>query len=165
VCKSLDSATKITGIALQALIVYTGYLIPPRKMVSTGEIGVVVANLSSASLVQVAHMGQPGTIRIRSADVERVLRFGAPMCAAKSCAGPESGRPPWSSVLHSGRESARSNDSQGGQLHPDRLHIRAISPVAELWYPMCFLPFLPRIDHVRDGGGETQFRWRLSHHF
>lgn len=32
ICKSLDSATRITGIAIQALIVYTGYLIPPTKM-------------------------------------------------------------------------------------------------------------------------------------
>lgn len=32
VCKTLDSATRITGVAIQALVVYTGYLIPPRKM-------------------------------------------------------------------------------------------------------------------------------------
>ncbi|OKL61154.1 hypothetical protein UA08_03474 [Talaromyces atroroseus] len=31
-CSSLDVATRITGVALQALIVYTGYLIPPWKM-------------------------------------------------------------------------------------------------------------------------------------
>ncbi|KAI9709653.1 MAG: hypothetical protein M1812_007631 [Candelaria pacifica] len=31
-CKSLDVATRITGVAIQALIVYTGYLIPPTKM-------------------------------------------------------------------------------------------------------------------------------------
>ena len=30
--KSLDVATRITGVAVQALIVYTGYLIPPQKM-------------------------------------------------------------------------------------------------------------------------------------
>lgn len=30
--KSLDIATRITGIAIQILIVYTGYLIPPTKM-------------------------------------------------------------------------------------------------------------------------------------
>jgi ABC-type multidrug transport system permease subunit len=36
VSKSLDSATRVTGIAIQALVVYTGYLIPPTKMVSTG---------------------------------------------------------------------------------------------------------------------------------
>ena len=30
--KSLDTATRITGVAIQALIVYTGYLIPTRKM-------------------------------------------------------------------------------------------------------------------------------------
>lgn len=29
---SLDVATRITGVAVQALIVYTGYLIPPQKM-------------------------------------------------------------------------------------------------------------------------------------
>lgn len=29
---SLDIATRITGVAVQALIVYTGYLIPPQKM-------------------------------------------------------------------------------------------------------------------------------------
>ncbi|EDU40824.1 ABC drug exporter AtrF [Pyrenophora tritici-repentis] len=29
---SLDVATRITGVAVQALVVYTGYLIPPRKM-------------------------------------------------------------------------------------------------------------------------------------
>lgn len=29
---SLDGATRITGVAIQALIVYTGYLIPPSKM-------------------------------------------------------------------------------------------------------------------------------------
>ena len=29
---SLDVATRITGVAIQALIVYTGYLIPPSKM-------------------------------------------------------------------------------------------------------------------------------------
>jgi ATP-binding cassette subfamily G (WHITE) protein 2 (SNQ2) len=29
---SLDIATRITGVAIQALIVYTGYLIPPSKM-------------------------------------------------------------------------------------------------------------------------------------
>lgn len=29
---NLDVATRITGVALQATIVYTGYLIPPRKM-------------------------------------------------------------------------------------------------------------------------------------
>ncbi|KAL6712243.1 ATP-binding cassette transporter snq2 [Coniothyrium glycines] len=29
---SLDSATRITGVAIQALVVYTGYLIPPSKM-------------------------------------------------------------------------------------------------------------------------------------
>jgi ATP-binding cassette, subfamily G (WHITE), member 2, SNQ2 len=34
--RSLDSATRVTGIAIQALVVYTGYLIPPTKMVSTG---------------------------------------------------------------------------------------------------------------------------------
>jgi ATP-binding cassette, subfamily G (WHITE), member 2, SNQ2 len=38
VCKSLDSATRVTGFAIQALIVYTGYLIPPTKMVSTGGV-------------------------------------------------------------------------------------------------------------------------------
>ena len=31
-CKSLDVATRLTGVAIQALIVYTGYLIPPQKM-------------------------------------------------------------------------------------------------------------------------------------
>ena len=31
-CKSLDTATRLTGVAIQALIVYTGYLIPPAKM-------------------------------------------------------------------------------------------------------------------------------------
>lgn len=31
-CKSLDIATRITGVAIQALVVYTGYLIPPQKM-------------------------------------------------------------------------------------------------------------------------------------
>ncbi|KAF7594206.1 hypothetical protein BBP40_009910 [Aspergillus hancockii] len=31
-CGSLDIATRITGVAIQALIVYTGYLIPPWKM-------------------------------------------------------------------------------------------------------------------------------------
>ena len=31
-CKSLDTATRLTGVAIQALIVYTGYLIPPEKM-------------------------------------------------------------------------------------------------------------------------------------
>ncbi|KAF2003738.1 hypothetical protein P154DRAFT_572918 [Amniculicola lignicola CBS 123094] len=30
--ESLDSATQITGVAIQALVVYTGYLIPPAKM-------------------------------------------------------------------------------------------------------------------------------------
>lgn len=30
--RSLDVATRITGVAVQALIVYTGYLIPPQKM-------------------------------------------------------------------------------------------------------------------------------------
>ncbi len=30
--KSLDVATRITGVAIQALVVYTGYLIPPQKM-------------------------------------------------------------------------------------------------------------------------------------
>ncbi|KAI9673041.1 MAG: hypothetical protein M1817_003205 [Caeruleum heppii] len=29
---SLDNATRVTGVAIQALIVYTGYLIPPSKM-------------------------------------------------------------------------------------------------------------------------------------
>jgi len=29
---SLDIATRITGVAVQALVVYTGYLIPPSKM-------------------------------------------------------------------------------------------------------------------------------------
>jgi len=29
---TLDAATRVTGVALQILIVYTGYLIPPRKM-------------------------------------------------------------------------------------------------------------------------------------
>jgi len=29
---SLDGATRITGVAIQALVVYTGYLIPPSKM-------------------------------------------------------------------------------------------------------------------------------------
>jgi len=29
---SLDAATRITGVAIQALVVYTGYLIPPSKM-------------------------------------------------------------------------------------------------------------------------------------
>ncbi|KAL9131178.1 MAG: hypothetical protein Q9217_000831 [Psora testacea] len=31
-CRSLDVATRITGVAIQVLIVYTGYLIPPQKM-------------------------------------------------------------------------------------------------------------------------------------
>ncbi|KAJ5287465.1 hypothetical protein N7478_003151 [Penicillium angulare] len=31
-CASLDIATRITGVSIQALIVYTGYLIPPWKM-------------------------------------------------------------------------------------------------------------------------------------
>ena len=31
-CRSLDVATRITGVAIQVLIVYTGYLIPPTKM-------------------------------------------------------------------------------------------------------------------------------------
>jgi ATP-binding cassette, subfamily G (WHITE), member 2, SNQ2 len=74
VCKSLDSATRITGIALQALIVYTGYLIPPSKMVSLRSIFVnAAAESSSASLVQMANMGQPCPIRIRSSSVKRVL--------------------------------------------------------------------------------------------
>jgi len=29
---SLDGATRITGVAIQALVVYTGYLIPPSMM-------------------------------------------------------------------------------------------------------------------------------------
>lgn len=29
---SLDAATRVTGVAIQALVVYTGYLIPPSKM-------------------------------------------------------------------------------------------------------------------------------------
>ncbi|RHZ45989.1 putative ABC transporter [Aspergillus thermomutatus] len=32
VCTSLDVATRLTGVAIQALVVYTGYLIPPWKM-------------------------------------------------------------------------------------------------------------------------------------
>ena len=31
-CKTLDSATRFTGIAIQIIIVYTGYLIPPASM-------------------------------------------------------------------------------------------------------------------------------------
>ncbi|KAJ5612583.1 CDR ABC transporter [Penicillium lagena] len=31
-CASLDIATRLTGVSIQALIVYTGYLIPPWKM-------------------------------------------------------------------------------------------------------------------------------------
>ncbi|KAL1877291.1 ATP-binding cassette transporter snq2 [Paecilomyces lecythidis] len=31
-CSSLDVATRLTGVAIQALVVYTGYLIPPWKM-------------------------------------------------------------------------------------------------------------------------------------
>ena len=31
-CQTLDSATRITGVAIQILIVYTGYLIPPSSM-------------------------------------------------------------------------------------------------------------------------------------
>ncbi|EAU33615.1 hypothetical protein ATEG_05854 [Aspergillus terreus NIH2624] len=31
-CGSLDVATRLTGVAIQALVVYTGYLIPPWKM-------------------------------------------------------------------------------------------------------------------------------------
>lgn len=31
-CKTLDIASRFTGVSLQALIVYTGYLIPPTKM-------------------------------------------------------------------------------------------------------------------------------------
>ncbi|KAE8150955.1 ABC-2 type transporter-domain-containing protein [Aspergillus avenaceus] len=31
-CGSLDIATRLTGVAIQALVVYTGYLIPPWKM-------------------------------------------------------------------------------------------------------------------------------------
>ena len=31
-CSSLDVATRFTGVAIQALITYTGYLIPPKKM-------------------------------------------------------------------------------------------------------------------------------------
>ena len=31
-CRSLDVATRITGVSIQVLIVYTGYLIPPTKM-------------------------------------------------------------------------------------------------------------------------------------
>lgn len=31
-CTSLDVATRLTGVAIQALVVYTGYLIPPWKM-------------------------------------------------------------------------------------------------------------------------------------
>ncbi|CAJ2505166.1 Uu.00g125600.m01.CDS01 [Anthostomella pinea] len=32
VFKTLDDATKVTGVAIQILVVYTGYLIPPSKM-------------------------------------------------------------------------------------------------------------------------------------
>ncbi|EAW06570.1 putative ABC transporter [Aspergillus clavatus NRRL 1] len=32
ICASLDVATRLTGVAIQALVVYTGYLIPPWKM-------------------------------------------------------------------------------------------------------------------------------------
>ena len=32
VSSSLDAATRVTGVSIQALIVYTGYLIPPAKM-------------------------------------------------------------------------------------------------------------------------------------
>ena len=31
-CRSLDVATRITGVSIQILVVYTGYLIPPQKM-------------------------------------------------------------------------------------------------------------------------------------
>lgn len=31
-CSSLDVATRFTGVAIQALITYTGYLIPPKRM-------------------------------------------------------------------------------------------------------------------------------------
>jgi ATP-binding cassette subfamily G (WHITE) protein 2 (SNQ2) len=31
-CGSLDIATRFTGVAIQALVTYTGYLIPPAKM-------------------------------------------------------------------------------------------------------------------------------------
>lgn len=104
VCKSLDSATKITGIALQALIVYTGYLIPPNKMVSAeGSAFVSVANRASASMVQMADLGQPGSIRIRSSSSQRIPRFDAAMCPAKFGASAQSGRSSWPSVVYSGR--------------------------------------------------------------
>ena len=32
VCKTLDDATKVTGLAIQILVTYTGYLIPPAQM-------------------------------------------------------------------------------------------------------------------------------------
>lgn len=32
VMKTLDDATKVTGVAIQILVVYTGYLIPPSQM-------------------------------------------------------------------------------------------------------------------------------------
>ena len=32
VMKTLDDATKVTGVAIQVLVVYTGYLIPPSQM-------------------------------------------------------------------------------------------------------------------------------------
>ena len=31
-CNTLDSAMQITGTALQAIVVYTGYMIPPIAM-------------------------------------------------------------------------------------------------------------------------------------
>ena len=102
VCKSLDSATRITGVAIQALIVYTGYLIPPSKMVSAGDrYDQVLANVSTASLVQMVDVDQPCPVRIRSLDVERVLQLGAAVCAARSCA--ISGRCRRSSIVYSGR--------------------------------------------------------------
>lgn len=155
VCNSLDSATRVTGVAIQALIVYTGYLIPPTKMVSVGGLlGCKPANVSPASLVQVAHVGQPGAIRIRGFDVKRVLQFETAMRSAKS--GTVSGRYTRSSILYFIRQSPRSNNSRRCQLYPHCVYLQALPLMAELRHHLCIPHLLPRIDYVWDGVRKTK---------
>lgn len=69
-CTNSGIATRLTGVAIQALIVYTGehYISPTERHCINFYPRIPDSTLEDASVAQVAYLDKPSPIRIRSAD-------------------------------------------------------------------------------------------------
>jgi ATP-binding cassette, subfamily G (WHITE), member 2, SNQ2 len=63
---SLDNATRVTGVLIQALIVYTGYLIPPKKVSAPVQTHIRSKHASLASLSDTIVDGAVRNIKFQS---------------------------------------------------------------------------------------------------